>query len=371
MGSKRDDLYHRHVSRLPSLTQRADLGYHARIPPASSTLPRSSSSRFLAILPSPIDLTLSSSHKRTSRPRGSEMQRHDLQRGHSLPPRWPAHARYAPGYPVYEYPTTAHATMFFPKPQESHIRTGPAPRPIPTQSHHRASILKKQVHFSPRPSPVGTPCEQNIHQNPSMSDFHKASRTPPAHHLPRKPSHHDLRQHERRHTEPTYPVLPQNIGHKGRPSPQEPTIYIITYAHSLTRHDSAVDKILANELPPGTPHLYTIRAYDFTPPPAHICDAYSGISPIVQEYVMRDIRARNAVSDAIENILAYGRRQLKKEHEGKRPVRDVAISVCCMQGTHRSVSIAEKIGQGLMGMRLGVRVIVRHMHRVRGSREAR
>jgi RNase adaptor protein for sRNA GlmZ degradation len=82
---------------------------------------------------------------------------------------------------------------------------------------------------------------------------------------------------------------------------------------------------------------------------------------------MQDPRARRAVSAAVEDILAYGRRQLRQEDRNRR---DVAMSVCCQYGTHRSVSIAERIAQRLMGLRLGVRVKVRHVHRQRGSKEA-
>lgn len=87
---------------------------------------------------------------------------------------------------------------------------------------------------------------------------------------------------------------------------------------------------------------------------------------------MRDPPARKAVTDAIHNILAHGRREMRREKQGRRPAnRDVALSVCCMHGTHRSVGIAERIAQGLMGMKLGVRVVVRHVHRVKGVKDLR
>lgn len=92
----------------------------------------------------------------------------------------------------------------------------------------------------------------------------------------------------------------------------------------------------------------------------------------MQESVLHDPRARKAVADAIQNVLAHGRCEMKREKEGRRPVKkDVALSVCCVHGTHRSVSIAERIAQGLMGMGLGVRVVVRHVHRIKGVNDPR
>lgn len=91
---------------------------------------------------------------------------------------------------------------------------------------------------------------------------------------------------------------------------------------------------------------------------------------------MRDPRARNAVATAIEDIVDFRKRELSRERgrptaRARGPVRDVALSVCCQYGTHRSVTIAERIGEGLVEMGLGVRVRVRHVHRQRGYKEAR
>ncbi|WP_439117355.1 RapZ C-terminal domain-containing protein [Nocardioides cremeus] len=51
---------------------------------------------------------------------------------------------------------------------------------------------------------------------------------------------------------------------------------------------------------------------------------------------------------------------------------EVSMSVCCHAGTHRSVAIAERIAQfvkwevGRRGGEEGVRVVCRHVHRVKG-----
>jgi RNase adaptor protein for sRNA GlmZ degradation len=50
----------------------------------------------------------------------------------------------------------------------------------------------------------------------------------------------------------------------------------------------------------------------------------------------------------------------------------VSMSVCCTAGTHRSVAIGERIAQGVKGevrrlaVKEGVKVVVRHVSRVKG-----
>jgi RNase adaptor protein for sRNA GlmZ degradation len=52
--------------------------------------------------------------------------------------------------------------------------------------------------------------------------------------------------------------------------------------------------------------------------------------------------------------------------------REVCMSVCCHAGTHRSVAMGERIAQGVKGEvgrrggGDGVRIVVRHVHRVKG-----
>ncbi|KAK7180906.1 hypothetical protein DPSP01_000624 [Paraphaeosphaeria sporulosa] len=291
-----------------------------------------------------------------------------------LQPRWPENARYAPNCPIYPLKATPApapvpcidglpfasspyaAAVFTNEISQYFARTSLPPRPIQLQTRRKISIPKKQVHFNLTP------------------------RSPPQNHPPRRASQVHLPEHG--HRGPPTPANPprkrpstRNIAHQPTPpspSASHPTIWIVTYAHSLANTPAVVNKILASQLPHATLHLYTIHAYNMTPPPVQICDAYSGISPIVQDYVMRDPHARKAVDDAIHNILAHGQREMRKEKEGKRPAKkDFALSVCCMYGTHRSVSIAEKIAQGLMGMKLGLRVVVRHVHRVKGAKDPR
>jgi hypothetical protein len=156
------------------------------------------------------------------------------------------------------------------------------------------------------------------------------------------------------------------------PAPPQPTIYIVTFSTDITPNRSRpVKSLLASQLPsrsPPIPHLYTIDASRMTPPSARLCSHYSGISPIIQDVVMQDRAARRAVKDAVQELLEFGRR----EKRGRGREREVALSVCCLAGTHRSVAIGERIAQGVknevrrIGVQEGVVVVVRHVHRVKG-----
>jgi RNase adaptor protein for sRNA GlmZ degradation len=87
---------------------------------------------------------------------------------------------------------------------------------------------------------------------------------------------------------------------------------------------------------------------------------------------MRDSRARKAVRNAVEDLLDFRKREKQREREGRSWKRDVAISVCCNFGTHRSVTVAEMIRERLEDALggLGVRIRVVHVHRRRGVRDA-
>ncbi|KAF2819544.1 hypothetical protein CC86DRAFT_412851 [Ophiobolus disseminans] len=161
--------------------------------------------------------------------------------------------------------------------------------------------------------------------------------------------------------------------------PVQPTIYIMTFAADTVPNRSRnVEKLLGGQIPkrmyftfpcsPPIPHLYTIDARPFTPPPPRICERYSGISPVVQDIVMQDPAARKAVNNAVAELLAFGLSERSKA--GGR--KEVSMSVCCHMGTHRSVAIGERIAQGVkaevgrLEVREGVKVVVRHVHRIKG-----
>jgi RNase adaptor protein for sRNA GlmZ degradation len=80
--------------------------------------------------------------------------------------------------------------------------------------------------------------------------------------------------------------------------------------------------------------------------------------------VLRDRNARRAVKRAVADLLAFG--------AAERGMREVSMSVCCTAGTHRSVAIGERIAQGVKGevrrlaVKEGVKVVVRHVSRVKG-----
>ncbi|KAF2028750.1 hypothetical protein EK21DRAFT_90416 [Setomelanomma holmii] len=195
-------------------------------------------------------------------------------------------------------------------------------------------------------------------------------------------SHHHERSRQHRSSSSSIRsafVIPRPILRKQpQPEPLQPTIYIITFATDIIPNTSHnVRSLIASQVPPSDqpiPHLYTIDARGFTPPSAAQCALYSGISPLIQDIVLSDRAARKAVKTAIHNLLSFGAREREKATTGNRIGRtEVCMSVCCHAGTHRSVAIGERIAQGCkegverMGSRDGVRVVVRHVHRVKGS----
>lgn len=146
-----------------------------------------------------------------------------------------------------------------------------------------------------------------------------------------------------------------------------PTIYIITFSTDICPSTHSFASLLNTHLPPRIPLLYTIDARSIVVPPRHICENYSGVAPVLQEEVMRDRRAREEISHAVEELLLFVR--------GSGTRREVSLAVCCTAGTHRSVAIAELIALGVrkevrrMGSREGLKVVVRHIHRVKGVKD--
>jgi RNase adaptor protein for sRNA GlmZ degradation len=123
--------------------------------------------------------------------------------------------------------------------------------------------------------------------------------------------------------------------------------------------------------------LDTIDATTYPPPPIPLCEKYSGISPLIQDAVLRDSKVRGVVRGAIHDLLSYIYPQTTsnaRSHADKRSKvpKEVCMSICCHTGTHRSVAIGERIAQGVkeeVGLRgdgRGVKVVVRHISRVKG-----
>ena len=88
---------------------------------------------------------------------------------------------------------------------------------------------------------------------------------------------------------------------------------------------------------------------------------------------MEDGEARRAARTAVKELLRFGEGERRGRFGGGSV--EVSMSVCCHSGTHRSVAIAERIAQcvksevGRMGCEEGVRVVCRHVHRVKGRRD--
>ncbi|KAF9696723.1 hypothetical protein EKO04_005231 [Ascochyta lentis] len=163
------------------------------------------------------------------------------------------------------------------------------------------------------------------------------------------------------------PIL-RHIRHSPASTPSTlnpPTVYLLTFSTDRTPSTRSFAQLLNTHLPPRTRLLYTIDARAFLVPPMRMCELYSGVARAVQEVVVRDEGARREIQGAVEELVRVVRVR------GEREVA-VAVAVCCTAGTHRSVAVAELIGLGVrsevrrVGSREGVRVVVRHVHRVRG-----
>jgi hypothetical protein len=147
--------------------------------------------------------------------------------------------------------------------------------------------------------------------------------------------------------------------------PSMPTIYLITFSTDRTPTTIDFAKLLNKHLPPGAQLRYTIDARPFLVPSQQIQELYSGVAEATQDAVLRDRGARREVEDAVSELTSFV--------VGKG--RETAIAVCCTAGTHRSVALAERIAKGVrrevrrMGEGAQVKVVVRHIHRVKGPKD--
>jgi hypothetical protein len=150
-----------------------------------------------------------------------------------------------------------------------------------------------------------------------------------------------------------------------------PTIYIVTFSTDLTPTTRAFAAVLNAHLPtrqPPIPLLYTIDARSFVVPAPHLCTSYSGVAEPVQDAVLEDSRAREEIGVAVEELFRF-------VDAGGNGNREISMSVCCTAGTHRSVAIAELVALGVrrevrrLRCREGVKIVVRHVHRVRGPKD--
>jgi hypothetical protein len=155
-----------------------------------------------------------------------------------------------------------------------------------------------------------------------------------------------------------------------------PTVYIVSFSTDLTPHTRALARLLALHLPvrdAPIPHVCTVDATTMAVPPADVCAAYSGVSRLVQECVMLDPRAREHTRRAVQDVMECVEQRRRKGAVG---AIEVAVSVGCTAGTHRSVAMAEGVAAGILGQVRnaewdeGIKVVVRHVHRIRGPRDA-
>lgn len=147
--------------------------------------------------------------------------------------------------------------------------------------------------------------------------------------------------------------------------PSMPTIYLLSFSTDRTPTTRDFAKLLNRHLPPGASLRYTIDARPFLVPSRQIQELYSGVAEVTQDAVLQDRGARREVEHAVSELTSFV--------VGKG--RQTAIAVCCTAGTHRSVAIAECIAKGVrckvrrMGEGVQAKVVIRHVHRVKGTKD--
>ena len=149
-----------------------------------------------------------------------------------------------------------------------------------------------------------------------------------------------------------------------KPSPP-PTIYLLTF--SADRVPAAPDfaDLLHEHLAPQVDLRYTIDARRFLAPPPYICDKYSGVSDEMQDQILEDSVACGTINRVVDDLVDF-------VQDGGR---ETCVAVYCKAGTHRSVALAELIAQGVrqeirdMKSDEGVKIVVRHVHRVKGPKD--
>lgn len=165
-------------------------------------------------------------------------------------------------------------------------------------------------------------------------------------------------------TSPIIPAAPP-LRPIAKRTPSLPTVYLLSFSTDRTPTARAFAALLNNNLPPDVPLRYTIDARSFLVPQTRICEDYSGVAGIVQNEVLRDSQARQEIDYTVDELTWF----VRQGGQG------TGVAVCCTAGTHRSVAIAELVALGIrrevrrLGSKHGVKVVVRHVHRVRGSKD--
>jgi hypothetical protein len=239
---------------------------------------------------------------------------------------------------------------------------------------------------------------QNFEQNARGPEHHRYTKARRSDEVERRVHFAPKRQHQHlieRHRDPSPRSILVNTA-----TDAYPTVYIVTFATDYTRNTPRnVERLVRSQIPQRSvpiPHLCkpplhthlpypsdkqanrlvngtdTIDATSYPPPHIPLCEKYSGISPLIQEVVLRDSRVRGVVRGAVHDLVSFVYLDDTNTDKTRRERGQVCMSICCHAGTHRSVAIGERIAQGvkeevgLKGEGRGVKVVVRHVSRVKG-----
>ncbi|KAF2711574.1 hypothetical protein K504DRAFT_465326 [Pleomassaria siparia CBS 279.74] len=132
-----------------------------------------------------------------------------------------------------------------------------------------------------------------------------------------------------------------------------PTIYLISYSRiRIDAHEPAATLQLARATPPNAHIIGSLECFTWEPPPREVCEQYSGVSSLVQRYVMSHSLARQGVREGLKAIF----------NAQRAGYATIVLKTCCVAGTHRSVTAVEVMGRFLRAN--GYRVHMLHPHRI-------
>ncbi|KAH8635395.1 hypothetical protein IG631_10796 [Alternaria alternata] len=131
------------------------------------------------------------------------------------------------------------------------------------------------------------------------------------------------------------------------------TLYVTTYSSEVLERQPGAEAQLLQHIP-HVPALLTIYCQTWRAPPRKMCQMYSGVSQQVQQFIMGSRTAVREINKALASIVNY----FNAGHQV------ASIQTTCHAGTHRSVGTGEIIAKEMK--RMGVNVVIKHLHRRRG-----
>ncbi|KAH6839896.1 hypothetical protein B0T12DRAFT_37286 [Alternaria alternata] len=130
------------------------------------------------------------------------------------------------------------------------------------------------------------------------------------------------------------------------------TLYVTTYSSEVLERQLGAEVQLLQYIP-HVPALLTIYCQTWRAPPRKMCEMYSGVSQQIQQFIMGSRTAVREIKKALASIVNH----FNAGHQV------ASIQTTCHAGTHRSVGTAEIVAKEMR--RMGVNVVIKHLHRRR------